>query len=342
MPDGSRFDVSGLEAPVVQAPMAGGVSTPALAAAVSTAGGLGFLAAGYLTADQVREQIVQTRMLTDAPFGVNVFVPGQSIADPEQVAEYALSLTAEAERLGVSVGEPHPDHDDWHAKIALLEETSPAVASFTFGVPSPAVVARLQEAGVAVGVTVTSLAELVEAKASKPDFVVAQGPLAGGHRGTFDPLALPSEQPLYALLAELSSNTRLPIVVAGGLASSEDVEGVLAAGAAAAQAGTAFLRSDEAGTAPAYRAALVSAEYPRTALTKAFTGRWARGLVNDFMRDHESDAPFGYPEVHQVTSPLRRAAASAGDAQRMALWAGVHHDRALAAPAATILSTLVP
>jgi nitronate monooxygenase len=338
----SRLDIAGLDAPVVQAPMAGGVSTPALAAAVSEAGGLGFLAAGYLSADAVREQIVSTRVLTDAPFGVNVFVPGPPTADHELVEAYAHSLEAEAARLGVDVGTPHPDHDDWHAKIALLAETSPAVATFTFGAPSQAVVARLQEADVAVGITVTSLAELVVAKASKPDFVVAQGPLAGGHRGTFDAVALPSEQPLYALLAELSSNTRLPIVVAGGLASSEDVEGVLAAGAAAAAAGTAFLRADEAGTASAHRQALVSGEFAHTALTKAFSGRWARGLVNDFMREHEADAPFGYPDVHQVTSPIRRAAAAADDPQRMALWAGVHHARALAAPAATILSTLVP
>ena len=338
----SSFDIAGLEAPVVQAPMAGGVSTPALAAAVSSAGGLGFLAAAYLTADQVRAQIAETRELTDAPFGVNVFVPGAPFADAEQVAAYAHSLEAEAMRLGVTVGSPHPDHDDWHAKIALLEETAPAVATFTFGAPSLAVVSRLQDAGVAVGITVTSLAELVIAKASKPDLIVAQGPLAGGHRGTFDPVALPSEQHLFALLAELSSNTRLPIVVAGGLASSEDVEGVLAAGAAAAAAGTAFLRADEAGTAAAHRDALVSAEFPNTALTKAFSGRWARGLVNDFVREHEADAPFGYPDVHQVTAPLRRAAAAADDPQRMALWAGTRHNRALAAPAATILSTLVP
>ncbi|WP_350348260.1 nitronate monooxygenase [Agromyces sp. G08B096] len=336
-----RFDLGTLRVPVIQAPMAGGPSTPALAAAVSESGGLGFLAAGYLTAERVEADIAATRHLTLRPFGVNLFVPQPSVADPAQLAAYREALTADAARYGVEPGHPRPDDDGWDAKLDVLLRTRPALASFTFGSPDAATVSALQDAGIAVAVTVTTPKEASEADAAGADLLVVQGPEAGGHRGTFDPAAPPATEPLDELLAMIRTVSERPIVAAGGVASAADVGRVLAAGAVAAQAGTAFLRADEAGTRGPHRDALASGRFTRTEVTTAFSGRPARGLVNAFLAEHR-DAPLGYPEVNQLTAPIRAAAAAAGDADRLNLWAGIGFARAAAAPAAQIVEALAP
>jgi len=328
--------------------MAGGPSTPELVAAVSSAGGFGFLAAGYRTASQLAADIVHTRTLTDSPFGVNVFVPQASVAKIDELQAYRLELAPEAARYGVELPElrlegsdPEPmDDDDWDAKLAVLEASGPAVASFTFGLPSIAMVSRLRTAGITVVATVTSVAEAVQAVSVGADVLCAQGPGAGGHRGTFDPAATLATQPLERLLDSLVALTDLPIIAAGGLSTSADVRRVLNHGAVAAQAGTAFLRAPEAGTKPAHRAALGSTEFVDTAVTRAFSGRAARGLINRFMQAHTASAPLGYPEVHRLTAPLRAAAAAAADPHGLALWAGTGHRLVRARPAAEITRML--
>jgi nitronate monooxygenase len=331
------FSVSQLEHPIVQAPMGGGPSTPALAGAVSEAGGLGFLAAGYRSAAALREDIGELRRLTERPFGINLFVPGPALADRGALEAYASTLKGEAERYGVELGEPVHDDDGWDEKLALLAEERVPVVSVTFGLPSAAAVEALHDAGVALWVTVTTGAEAAAAQEAGADALVVQGVEAGGHRGSFDEAA-PGQVGLLALLQLVRSTTDLPLVATGGIASGRGIAAVLAAGADAAQLGTAFMLTPEAGTSPSHREALRGAG--PTALTRAFTGRSARGIENRFMREHEADAPPGYPEVHHLTAPVRAAARERGDADGFHLWAGQAHPLAVELPAGELVRRL--
>ncbi|KUH73828.1 2-nitropropane dioxygenase [Mycolicibacterium novocastrense] len=334
------FDFSDLEHPVIVAPMAGGPSTPELAAAGADAGGLGFVAAGYLTAEAFGERLTAAQRLTTGPVGANLFASQPSAADPEAIARYAQALTRDAERYGATLGEPRFDDDAWAAKIDVLLDLRPAVASFTFGLPSAEEIQRLRGAGITTVGTVTTLAEAQQAVARGVDAVAAQGPGAGGHRGTFDPTARPSEVPLDDLLASVMANVDVPVVAAGGLMTAEDVARVRHVGAVAAQLGTAFLLADEAGSSAVHRAALQDGEFTETVVTKAFSGRYARGLRNRFVDDHEDEAPLGYPEVHYLTSPLRAAAVRAGDPHGVNVWAGTGFRAAAPGSAADIISRL--
>ena len=325
-----------LDVPVVQAPLAGGPSTPELAAAVSNAGGLGFVAAGYLSSAALAEQIQRTRELTDNPFGVNLFVLTDEPVDDSAIAEYAGLLTGEAERYGVALGEPRFDDDDFAAKLDVVVAERVAVVSTTFSGPPPELIERVHEAGGEVWATVTSAVEARAACTAGADVLVAQGAEAGGHRGAWRD----DDGPDLGLLALLSSiDVSLPVVAAGGIADRARAAAALTAGAAAVQAGTAFLLCPEAATPAALRRAVAAGG--ETAMTRAFTGRRARGIVNEFMRLHPA-APSAYPQIHHLTAPLRAAARAAGDAQRINLWAGTEFRRTEARPAAAIVSALRP
>ncbi len=318
--------------PIVQAPMAGGISTPALAAAVCGAGGFGFLAAGYREPDAVAAEIAELRAMTDRPFGLNLFAPAGSPADPAAVERYAARIGHEGE-----LGEPRHDDDHFEAKLALAAELAVPVVSTTFGAPNAAQVEELHAAGCAVWVTVTTPAEAEAALAVGPDALVLQGFEAGGHRGAFDDRA-PEDFGLLTLLRLVAGLTDLPLIASGGIFDGAGIAAVLVAGAAAAQLGTAFMLCPEAATSPAHRAAIES-DAP-TDVTRAFTGRRARGIVNRFMREHSGAAPSAYPEVHHLTQPLRRAAREAGDADRIHLWAGQAHARSRPLPAAILIKEL--
>jgi nitronate monooxygenase len=331
------FSLSQLEHPIVQAPMGGGPSTPALAAAVSEAGGLGFVAAGYRSPDAVREDLAELRRLTSRPFGLNIFVPDAPYADAAALERYAEALRGAAERLGVEPGEPRHDDDRFEDKLALAREERVPVVAFTFGCPDAAVLSSLRYAGCAVWVTVTTPDEAAAAARAGADALVVQGVEAGGHRGSFD-AAAPGEIGLLALLQLVRAVTELPLVATGGIATGRGVAAVLAAGAAAAQLGTAFMLTPEAATSPAHRDALRGGA--RTAITRAFTGRSARGIENRFMREHEHEAPLAYPEVHHLTAPLRAAAREAGDVDAFHLWAGQAHALAEELPAGELVRKL--
>jgi nitronate monooxygenase len=331
------FSLSQLEHPIIQAPLGGGPSTAALTAAVSEAGGLGFLAAGYRGADAVREEIGELRRLTARPFGINLFAPGPALGESEALASYAAALAAEAERYGVELGEPRHDDDGWDEKLALVADERIPVVSVTFGCPSRSEVDALQSAGCAVWVTVTTPAEAVAAAEAGADALVVQGVEAGGHRGSFDERA-PGDVGLLALLQLVRAVTDVPLVATGGIATGHGVAAVLAAGAAAAQLGTAFMLAPEAATSAAHREALL--ERGPTALTRAFTGRTARGIENRFMREHEPDAPHGYPEVHYLTAPVRVAAREHGDADGFHVWAGQAHTLTRDLPAGELVRRL--
>ncbi|CAN5495486.1 nitronate monooxygenase [soil metagenome] len=333
------FDIRDLPLPIVGAPMAGGPSTPALAAAVSNAGGLGCLAAGYLSADRFAADITAFRAASSAPLGVNLFAPGPSLAVADELTRYRRQLQPLADHYGAELGSPHSDDDGWTAKLDVVADTRPEVVSFTFACPEPAVLARFRDLGVLTVVTVTTSAEAQIAVAAGADGLIVQGPNAGGHRGTFDPGAFPADQSLDELLDAVSRLGR-PVVAAGGLATAEAAGAIARRGAVAAQVGTSLLLADEAGTNAAHRAALASADFTETVITRAFSGRYARGLRNDFTRRFDDVAPFGYPEVNQMTSPLRKAAVAAGDPHGTNLWAGTAFSLTKARPAAEIVTEL--
>jgi nitronate monooxygenase len=326
-----------LQHPIVLAPLAGGTSTPELTAAVSEAGGLGFLASGYLSPEALEERMARVRELTDAPFGVNLFVPGDAEAETPRLESYLSELAPEAGRYGAGLGEARYDDDAHYEKLALVASERPGVVSFTFGCPEPERIEALKQSRIEVWVTATSPREARAAAAAGADALVLQGSEAGGHRASF---VDSDDEPLstLVLLRLVSSRIRLPLIASGGLTDGPAVAAVLAAGAAAAQLGTAFLRADEAGTEPAYRDALGS--NTPTALTRAFSGRRARGIVNRFMAEHSESAPAAYPHVHHATSPLRAAARKRGDAGGFNLWAGQAHELAPSGPAAEILRSI--
>ena len=318
--------------PVVLAPLAGGPSTPELAAAVSSAGGLGFLAAGYLSAVELAARRRRLAELTSRPFGVNVFVPGPA-GDVARVRRFAAEIESDVSGAGARLGEARHDDDDWDAKIEYLTAEPVDVVSFTFGIPGEDVIAGLRASGSEVWVTVTSLDEARRAAAAGADLLVAQGYEAGGHRGgTSD--AAEEAVGLIALL-QLITAARLatPVVAAGGIATGSAIAAVLCLGARGAALGTAFLDCPEAATALVHRSALRGAAPTR--LTRAFSGRTARGIENGFLRAHSESAPAAYPEVHHLTSPMRKAARQAGLADYVNLWAGQAYPLTTAVPAAT-------
>jgi nitronate monooxygenase len=321
--------------------MAGGPSTPALAAAVSRGGGLGFLAAGYKTVDQAERELAEVRSLlpVGVPYGLNVFAPPGHGTGADQVSSYADRLREQALVQGVDLGQPRWDDDQFSEKLDLVREQAVPVVSMTFGCPTPSQVSQLQSTGSAVWVTVTTVGEARAAQQAGADALVVQGVEAGGHRGGFDD-AHPGDIGVLALLqlVQAAVDDRLPLVATGGIMTGRGVAAVLACGAAAAQLGTAFMLCPEAGTAPAHRDRIIRGDVP-TALTRAFTGRTARGIVNRFLQDH-TEAPSAYPEIHHLTAPLRTEARTQGDTDGFHLWAGQAHALAEPLPAADLVVRL--
>ncbi|MGW3118937.1 nitronate monooxygenase [Streptomyces sp. NPDC001107] len=329
--------------PIVQAPMAGGVSVPHLAAAVCEAGGLGFLAAGYKTADGMYQEIKQLRGITNRPFGVNLFMPQPEYADPGAVEIYAHQLAGEAAWYETELGDPDSGRDDaYDSKLAVLLDNPVPVVSFHFGVPSREILDSLRRAGTFTLVTATTPEEALAVERAGADAVIVQGVEAGGHQGTHrdNPEADGTGIGLLSLVAQVRETVSIPIVAAGGIMRGGQIAAVLAAGASAAQLGTAFLATPESGANAVHKQALTNPLFVRTELTRAFSGRPARGLVNRFLREHGPYAPAAYPEVHHLTSPLRKKAAASGDAQGMALWAGQGHRMARELPAGQLVEVL--
>jgi nitronate monooxygenase len=334
------MDLRELAAPVLGAPMAGGPSTPRLATAVSEAGGLGFLAAGYLSAERLAADIAEARVLGSGPLGVNLFVPHQSAGIPARLESYREALQPWAQHYGVEPGAPRTDDDEWAAKIEVVADMAPEAVSFTFALPPAAVLKRLRGLGILTLVTATTVAEARAAVAAGADALVVQGPDAGGHRGTFNPAVRPADQPLPELLSAVAAAAPVPLVAAGGVSTAADTRALQSRGAWAVQVGTALLLADEAGTNPVHRGALHNDEFTETTITRVFSGRYARGLTNAFIWEFDAVAPLGYPEIHYMTAPIRRAAVAAGDAHGTNLWAGTGFRSAQQVPAAEIVAGL--
>jgi nitronate monooxygenase len=267
---------------------------------------------------------------------VNLFTPGPA-GDAARVRQFAAQIEADVSGAGARPGEARHDDDDWDAKTGHLMSAPAAVASFTFGIPGADVIAGLRARGTEAWVTVTSLDEARRAAAAGADLLVVQGYEAGGHRGGASDA--PEEATgLIALLQLVTARAAAPVAATGGIATGRAVAAVLRPGARAAAPGTAFLDCPEAATAPAHRSALHD-DAP-TRLTRAFSGRTARGIENGFLRAHTEPAPAAYPEVHHLTAPMRKAARQAGLADYVNLWAGQACPLTATAPAADLVREL--
>jgi nitronate monooxygenase len=334
----------GIEHPIFLAPMAGGPGTPELAAAVSNAGGLGFLGCAYLSPEQAVASIRRTRELTSRPISVNLFAGGygaKAQVDPAAM----LAVLAEVHReLGLAGPSLPPEPADNFAELLeVVLEARPAAFSFAFGIPDQKDLKRLHERGILVLGTATTLEEARLLEKAGVEGIVAQGAEAGAHRGTF---AAPFEAamvPTLQLVREVCAAVSLPVIAAGGLMDGRDIRRALQAGASAAQLGTAFLASPESGASPAYKSAILNAKSDTTVITRAFSGRPARGLRNEFIARVEARAAaiLPFPLQNSLTRPMRAEAGRRGDARFLSLWAGEGVERARAMPAGELVKTLV-
>lgn len=335
----------GIRYPIIQAPMAG-VSTPALAAAVSNAGGLGSLGLGASSVAQAEQMLRDTRALTSAPVNINVFchAPAERDVGVERdwIAHFAQHFAAFGCPPPDQLQEIYPSFVHDSAMQELLLDVRPAVVSFHFGLPPQALIRRLQQAGIITLASATSPAEAQQIVAADVDGIVAQGIEAGGHRGVFDTTAADAGSNTLTLVQQIARQHACPVIAAGGLMQGRDIRNALAAGAAAVQLGTAFVLCPESAAAAPYRAALAQAS--TTVLTRAISGRPARGLANTLTRHGEQPgAPAipAYPVAYDLAKQLHAAASAAGDQGYAAWWAGTGVAAARSLPAATLLQTLV-
>ena len=337
------FSLKDLRIPIIAAPMAGGASTPELVHSISEGGGLGFLAAGYKTPAAMARQITDVQQGSRRPFGVNVFVPAPPMTDQVGVNAYRRRLEVTARQHAVELPPTRAsDADGFSDKVSLLIEHRVPVVSFTFGLPPAETVHALHSVDTCVIATVTTIAEAALAVERGVDLLCVQGPEAGGHRATFTTGEEPETTPLSELITAIAGRSTLPLIAAGGIHSSTGIRALLQAGADAVQLGTAFLRAFESGAQQAHKDALADPQFDRTVVTRAFSGRPARGLLNAFIAEHDATAPRAYPQVHHLTSGLRADAGRRGDADGLALWAGTGFRSARAEPAADVLTRLWP
>ena len=334
-------DLLGTALPVGAAPMAGGPTTGRLATAVAGAGGFAFLAGAYRTPDALAAEIAQVRA-TGAPFGVNLFAPSVARVDEAELRRYGRALQPLADRYGIDLSSAPvvEDDDGWHDKLDLLLADPVPVVSVTFGLPAPGEVAALRRADTRVLITVTTVDEARAAVAVGADGLVAQGSSAGGHSGTHDPHRAVAPVDTGELVRAVVAATGLPVVAAGGVDGPQAAAALLHAGAAAVAVGTLLLRTDESGASRTHKDALADPRFTGTVVTRAFTGRPARSLRNDFTERHGATVPAGYPAVHHLTRGLRQAAAAAGDPHRLHLRAGTGYRAARTGPAHEVLDDL--
>jgi nitronate monooxygenase len=336
----------GIEHPILQAPMAGGATTPALVSAVSDAGAFGFIGAAYFTPEQILEQARSVRARTERPFGINLFVPVPQTAARTNVQPALAALAPYHAELGL----PEPTVpaltiQDFDEQLAAAAESGATVFSFTFGLLPELSMRAVRSRGMLVVGTATTVEEAVALERSGVDAVVAQGSEAGAHRGTFGSASFEAALiGTMALVPQVVDAVRVPVIASGGIMDGRGIAAALALGATAVQMGTAFLLADESGIPDGYKEAIAGARETDTRVTRAFSGRAARGLANRFMDEVEARgaaANLGYPVQNALTRPLRSAAAKQNRPELLSLWAGQGLRLAQRAPAAAIVRRLV-
>ena len=331
----------GIRYPLILAPMAGGPSTPALAAAVSEAGGLGSYGAAYLPVDKVREAIRAIRAGTARPFAINLFADDGVAADAAAFPAAQARLAPYRAQLGLPPLAPPAPPVTLSEAFPLLLEAKVPVFSFTFGTPSREILDACRSAGIFTLGTATCVAEARALEEAGVDAICAQGAEAGGHRGTFDRDRDPPLVGTLALVPQLVDAVRVPVVAAGGIMDGRGVAAALALGAEAVSLGTAFLLCPEAGTSAPWRAALKAARDDATVITRAFSGRAARGLANRFTREMAGAALAPFPVQNALTREIRAAAQRAGDFEYLSLWAGQAASLARELPAKELVAVIM-
>jgi len=346
-------EMLGLPHPIIQAPLAGGGDTPALVAAVCDAGGLGSIGATYLSPHQITATCAAVRARTDRPFGINLFVPEGSLPDDIATGAAMARVAPFYEELGLPRPEP-PSlvARDFDAQLDAALGGGASLFSFTFGMLPVSALRKVQTRGLTLAGTATTVDEAIALDRAGIDIVVAQGSEAGGHRGSFaEPVdAAAFERGMIgtlALVPQIVDAVRVPVVASGGIMDGRGIAAALALGASGAQLGTAFLTCEEAGVPDAYKQAIMDAHEDQTRMTRAFSGRPARGIVNRFMR--EVEAPWWpqqfsilpFPLQNALTRPLRAAAAKQGRAEFLSLWAGQGVRMSRRMKAADLVATLV-
>ncbi|AJY75526.1 NAD(P)H-dependent flavin oxidoreductase [Paenibacillus beijingensis] len=311
--------------PIFQAPMAGGPTTPDLIAAVSNAGGLGNLGAGYLTPEQLRSTIQEIRQLTDRPFGVNLFVPEQPIESEETIRQMTDHLNKYRVKLGIAQNPLiQKISDSFEEQVQVLLEENIPVFSFTFGIPPQDVIQAMKQRGTVVIGTATTVEEAKQLEVAGVDAIVAQGSEAGGHRGTFLNNIVDSQIGTLALVPQIVDHVSIPVIASGGIMDGRGLVASLTLGAAAVQMGTAFLACPESGAHAAHKQKILSENEDTTVITRAYSGKVARGIRTEFMNDmhHYPGTIPSYPIQHEMTKDIRQAAAKANNPEYMSLWAG--------------------
>ncbi len=315
-----------IDYPVIQAPMLG-VSTPAMAAAVSNEGGLGSLPVGGLSPELTRQLIRKTKTLTNKPFAVNLFahhVPAYTDKEVEPMRQFLLQL---ANKRGFKVEAADLANFNLYTyedQIEILVEEGISVVSFTFGCLDVKSIQALKDKGTLLIGTATCVEEALFLQEQHIDMIVVQGIEAGGHRGTFiDTIPLP-QIGLFSLLPQIKKAVQVPCIAAGGINSPQTMKAAFSLGASAVQMGTAFIGTDESEAMPSYKRRLATAKDTDTTLTRAFSGRWARGIRNEMMNEIErSGIPIPpYPLQGSLTAKLRSLAQQANDSEYTSLWAG--------------------
>ena len=342
----SLLSILKIATPIIQAPMAG-VSTPALAAAVSEAGGLGSLGVGAMDAEGARKAIRETRALTGKPFNINVFCHVPAVANAAREKAWLDYLAPRFAEYGAtapsSLREIYKSFAVDEAMFQMLLEEKPAVVSFHFGLPVQEKIDALHAAGIVLLASATSLQEARQIEAAGIDAIVAQGIEAGGHRGVFDPARYDEGLGTLALVRVLVRHTRLPVIAAGGIMDGAGIAAVLALGAQAAQLGTAFVGCEETSADAAYRAAFSAQPARPTTLTRAISGRAARGFANRLTELGEApDAPAipDYPTTYDAGKALHAAAKAKGNSDFAAQWAGQAAPLARQLPATELVARL--
>lgn len=317
--------LTNIQYPIVQAGMAGGITTPELVASVSNAGGLGTIGAGYLTSEQLRVAIRSVKELTGQPFGVNLFAPQEIAFSENDVQQMNQHLDHIRLQLGIERNPSIEKYgESFEAQIqAVLDEHVP-VFSFTFGIPSIDVLKQLKRHGTIVIGTATTVNEAIELEAAGVDAIVIQGSEAGGHRGTFLTNANHALIGTMALVPQVVDHVSVPVIASGGIMDGRGMIACLALGASAVQMGTAFVTCAESGAHKLYKESVLGSKEDATEITLAYSGKAARGIRTKFiqgMEDYIGDIP-PYPVQNALTQDIRKAASKQNNLEFMSLWAG--------------------